>query len=185
MIDRILRLCCICLCAAPGWLLLRRPWKRKPLAREVVLGCFAVFMCGLGMMVLDGRWDAPGVMLSRAAERLQTGRNINTQPLRVILHQVRTIGQGDSLTLLLGNTLLFMPWGFCLPLLWRRFRPALTMAGMALLLTCTIEFIQLFIERMADVDDLLLNFSGSMAGFGLRQLVRRRFPGLDARLGIR
>ena len=38
---------------------------------------------------------------------------------------------------------------------------------MCLGLTCLIEFTQLFIGRTVDVDDLILNFVGSMCGAGL------------------
>ena len=38
------------------------------------------------------------------------------------------------------------------------------MAGMALALTCFIEFTQLFIDRYVEVDDVMLNFIGAMLG---------------------
>ena len=47
---------------------------------------------------------------------------------------------------------------------------------MCLLLPLSIETCQLFIQRMTDVDDLLLNFAGGMIGGGLFALVHMVFP---------
>ncbi len=185
MPPKLHQLLIACAGALPLWLLLRRPWKRRPLAREIVLGAFVVFMAGLMALVWEGQWASPAVMLRRAVERMQTGRRINLEPLRTLRGQLRFIDPDDSWTQLLGNTLLFMPWGFCLPLLWRKMRRPLVLAGMCLLLTCCIEASQLFIERMTDVDDILLNFLGSMAGAGLWGIVRLRFPKLDAALAVK
>ena len=69
--------------------------------------------------------------------------------------------------------MLFAPWGFSLPMLWKKFHRLLPVAGMCLGLTCFIEFIQLFIGRTVDVDDLILNFLGSMCGAGLWWIIRR------------
>ncbi len=133
-------------------------------------------------MALEGRWQSPGAMLSSALERLRTGRKIHPVPFQVIGRQLRMLEDSESVAVLLGNMLLFMPWGFCLPLLWPRFRPALRMAGMALLLTCCIEGIQLFIDRFVETDDVLLNFLGAMGGYGMWRLLHGAFPAMDGRL---
>ncbi len=174
MMTFLFKLCRVCLLALPIWLLLRRPWKHRPLAREWVMGGFALFMAGLLSLVLEGEWAAPGVMWSRAVQRLQTGESINLLPLRTLRAQVAALPSENSLVMLLGNTLLFMPWGFCLPWLWPRFRHPWAMVGMALLLTCAIETAQLFIGRMTDVDDVLLNFCGSVMGSGMWVMFRRK-----------
>ena len=65
---------------------------------------------------------------------------------------------------------------FFLPLLWKRYRHPLQLSLMCLLLPLSIETCQLFIQRMTDVDDLLLNFAGGMIGGGVFALVRVLFP---------
>ena len=161
----------------PVWVILRRPWKR-PFRREVALGLFVAYITALLVMALEGTWAAPAVMLQSAGERLShlgdlPKSEIHLTPLRTIRIQLASLDTDESRTQLLGNTLLFLPWGFFLPLLWPTFRRFLPIAGMCLGLTCLIEFIQLFIGRTVDVDDLILNFLGSIIGAGLWWLIRR------------
>lgn len=176
----------LCSCALPvwlllrgGWLLLRRPRRRPKLLREIALSVFAAFMAGVLYMALEGTWQAPADMLRSAITRLQTGDKIHPIPFYTIGPQLAALPEINALTQLLGNTLLFAPWGFFLPLLWPRFRRPLTMVGLALLLTCSIEFTQLFIDRFVELDDVLLNFLGSMLGTGVWSFIHCHFPRLD------
>lgn len=177
MIASLTRLALICLCAAPVWLILRKPW-RGFLPREIVLGAFAIFMAGMLCMALEGKWASPDAMLRDCLDRIRTGRDIFLRPFRLIAPQLRTLDE-DALTQLLGNTLLFAPWGFCLPLLWRRFRIPLRMIGLSLALPLFIECTQLFIGRVVEVDDVLLNFAGALCGAGLWWCVHKLVPATD------
>lgn len=186
MILQLQELARLCLCALPLWIAARLLWflMHKPRRafkslREAALAVFAVFMAGIMIMALDGQWAAPGDMLRSAAERLRTGSKIHLRPFQTIGPQLRALPGIDAITQLLGNTLLFFPWGFFLPLLWPRFRSLPRMLCMALLLTLTIESTQLFIDRYVEIDDVLLNFLGSMLGAGVWKLLHRRFPAID------
>ncbi len=172
MTEKLTRFALICLCVLPVWVLVRKPWKRRPI-REIAICLFVAYITALLVMALEGTWASPAAMLQSARERLSTGEGIYLMPFETIQHQFSTIDTDESRTQLLGNTLLFLPWGFFLPLLWRRFRGFFRMAGMCLGLTCFIESTQLFIGRTVDVDDLLLNFCGSMVGAGLWWIVDR------------
>lgn len=171
MTEKLTRFALICLCVLPVWVIIRKPWKR-PAGREVALGLFVMYIVALLVMALEGSWASPAAMLQSARKRLATGEGLRLRPLVTIRQQFSTICTDESRTQLLGNTLLFLPWGFFLPFLWQRFRRFFPIAGMCLGLTCFIEFTQLFIGRTVDVDDLLLNFCGSMAGAGIAWLVR-------------
>lgn len=153
----------------------RRP---KPL-RELALTLFFVFMAGVLMMALEGDWAAPAAMLQSAAERLRSLDGIHLQPFQTIGPQLRALPKLTAVTQLLGNTLLFAPWGFFLPLLWQRFRHPLRLMATALALTLAIECTQLFINRFVEVDDVLLNFLGSMLGSGAWWVLHGRFPQID------
>ena len=172
MIDRLSHFALICLCVLPVWMILRKPW-RHPAKREIALGLFVAYIAALLVMALEGDWAAPADMLASAWERLASLKGIHLTPFETIGGQLAALPSDESLTQLLGNTLLVMPWGFFLPLLWEKFRRLLPVAGMCLALTVFIESTQLFIGRTVDVDDLLLNFLGSMAGAGLWHLIRR------------
>ena len=185
--DRIQTLALYCLWAIPAWAILRGAWlltrrgRIRPW-RETVMAAFAILMMGVLGMALRGAWDTPARMLQAAAERIRTDDRLNLLPLESIRLQLAHKYKSEFVIQTLGNTLLFMPWGFCLPLLWPRFRRIGRMALMALGLTLFIECTQLFIDRYVETDDVLLNFLGSMAGTGLWWCVHRRFPRLDKHL---
>ena len=82
------------------------------------------------------------------------------------------------------NVVLFVPAGFMAPLLWEEFRmfskTAVFGAGMSL----AIEVLQMFTFRLTDVDDLIMNTLGCMAGFWLVKLVTGGFSHMvDTGLG--
>ena len=172
MTEKLTRFGLICLCVLPVWGIVRKPWKR-PWRRECTLGLFVAYIAALLVMALEGAWTAPADMLTAALDRIASQEGIYLTPLSTIGKQIRDLPSDESLTQLLGNTVLFAPWGFFLPMLWKKFRRLLPVAGMCLGLTCFIEFTQLFIGRTVDVDDLILNFLGSMCGAGLWWIIRR------------
>lgn len=185
MIPELQKLASLCACALPVWLLLRGVWlllhrnrQFKPW-RELALTLFIVFMAGVMTMALEGKWAAPSDMLQSAAERLPTLDRIHLVPFHTIGPQLQALPELTAVTQLLGNTLLFAPWGFFLPLLWRRFRRPLRLAALALGLTLLIECTQLFIDRFVEVDDVLLNFLGSMLGSVAWWVIHRAIPRLD------
>jgi glycopeptide antibiotics resistance protein len=72
---------------------------------------------------------------------------------------------------LLGNVILFLPMGFLLPLLFSRYRNFILLFLTAFFCSFSIEAIQYFISinwgynRIADIDDLVLNVSGALLGY--------------------
>lgn len=63
------------------------------------------------------------------------------------------------------NAVMFMPFGFMLPILWKKCRTwkATLLAGF--FTSFTIETIQLFSFRATDVDDLIMNTLGTFLGY--------------------
>jgi glycopeptide antibiotics resistance protein len=79
---------------------------------------------------------------------------------------------------LLGNILIFVPFGFVLPFMYKRCRSFLFMTLLTFEVSLVIEVVQL-ITRVGifDVDDLLLNTIGGMVGymlFRIFDLIRRK-----------
>ena len=62
------------------------------------------------------------------------------------------------------NAVMFAPFGFLLPVLWRKCRKWKVTVLAGFLLSLTIEVLQMFCFRATDVDDLMMNTLG--AGFG-------------------
>ena len=65
------------------------------------------------------------------------------------------------------NIIMFMPLGFLLPLIWVNFRRCSVVALTGLGFSALIEFLQLFNDRISDVDDLIMNTFGACAGYFL------------------
>lgn len=104
-------------------------------------------------------------------------RNLFT-PFQEILRGLR--GGPWVFFMLLGNIGMFLPLGFFTALLWRKpswWKSTLT----GLLSSCTIEFVQFFIGRSTDIDDVILNTTGAILGYVLFWFFRLLCPGFAAR----
>lgn len=64
----------------------------------------------------------------------------------------------------IGNMLLFMPYGFFAAYYLKLEKPKAVII-LSLLVSITIETTQLLIGRVFDIDDIILNFIGAMMGF--------------------
>lgn len=85
---------------------------------------------------------------------------------------------------ILGNILIFMPLGFLLPLLWKKWTMVRTVfAGAAL--SFAIEAIQLFTSRGTDIDDLILNTLGTLCGYCIYLVLRMALPSAFEKFKIR
>ncbi len=175
-IRRLIVAMLICL---PGYLLIRRPWHFSR-RREIVLAVFVLFMTGLLFLTLQGTYGMPKDMLAFAKWRIQNWQayGINGIPFRTI-RSILKYGDLDMILInLVANVLLFVPWGFGLPLLWKRFQSVWAVMAASLLLTVFIETSQLFIGRSVDVDDIILNFLGGCGGGLFYLLNKKLFPGI-------
>lgn len=80
----------------------------------------------------------------------------------------------DLLLNIIGNSTMFIPTGIMTPLIYKRMDSFKKVTLTGFLISLTIEIIQLPLAvRATDVDDLLLNTVGCMAGYGIYWLVRR------------
>jgi glycopeptide antibiotics resistance protein len=78
-----------------------------------------------------------------------------------------------SLINLIGNGLLFVPFGFFLPLLCRHLRKWRRVLALTSVIVLVIEVTQYFtLLGVADIDDFILNVAGSMLGYILYAGIR-------------
>lgn len=170
---------------------LTRPWRRRRLEklgylpgpyREGAVLVLFMFLAGLlwltltppdmGYFLRTGRWMyPPGVPF-------QGG--INLVPVAESWRLFRFyLDKGMWSAILInfpGNIIMFLPIGFFAGLLsdkprwWKG-------TVYAFVLSFFIETVQLFVARGTDVDDLILNTLGGLAGHALFLLVRRWAPG--------
>lgn len=81
--------------------------------------------------------------------------------------------KGEILLNVIGNSTMFIPTGVLIPLIYKNLDGFKKTVLTGFLLSLTIEIIQLpFAVRCSDVDDLILNALGCIAGYGILSLFR-------------
>jgi len=99
----------------------------------------------------------------------------NLTPLAGIIQMAQSTSSGYAALNILGNIVMFMPLGFLLSLLWSKWRmPHIVIA--ALLCSVSIEVMQFFTGRGADIDDVILNTLGGITGTFVSWILQRIFP---------
>ena len=73
------------------------------------------------------------------------------------------------------NVLLFVPFGFFLPMLWKEFRSIKSVALAGIVATSFIEISQLFTGRATDIDDIITNSIGTLIGYFIVRFVTKNF----------
>lgn len=168
------------LCAAVRAVRRRRRGQRADIRRELLVTLLAFYLAAmLSQLILpvwtvelepSGRWTW---LMLRVRFGLGSPSLI---PFHTIAQQLRAAQAGSvaSITNLLANAVLFVPLGFLLPLLSPRFRslPAMLFVGIGG--PIAVETIQLFIGRSTDIDDVILNAAGCLAGYLLWYLALGR-----------
>lgn len=178
MVCYIIKFFLIVLLILPFYLLFRKPLKRSA-EREIALGAFILFILALLALALDGTYSNPIRMIQDALTRLSDRNRINLIPFHSIrLFFVRFRFDAFMINIV-GNIVMFVPWGFGLPLLWKKRQSFLSAVFFSALLPLFIETVQLFIQRSVDVDDLILNFAGGLLGAALYFLIRKRTGKLE------
>ncbi len=117
-----------------------------------------------------------GWILFRGAVYLKTrcfDRKHEAKQIFFLVNLLDYASKSDLLLNIIGNFAMFIPTGIMTPLIYPQLKSfkktLLTGAGISL----AIEIIQLpFAVRASDVDDLILNTLGCIAGYGIYALVR-------------
>jgi glycopeptide antibiotics resistance protein len=154
---------------------IKRLKKRTNVLHEIGLTVFFMVLTGLLSQTI-----MPSVHTDEGGIILENGNHqaINLEFFRVISETYNAIKYLDLwqpfLINFVGNIVMFIPIGFFPPLLWKKFNRAWRAIGLGLLVSLTIEILQLPQMRSSDVDDLWLNTLGAFFGY----LIYRCFPKL-------
>ena len=100
---------------------------------------------------------------------------INLVPFKIIIRDIKSLINGDYLIFLInivGNILLFIPIGILVPMLWKIKDRYVILIGF--LISLSIEITQLYLGRVTDVDDLILNTSGVIIGLLVYKYVNKK-----------
>ncbi|MGG5315794.1 VanZ family protein [Enterococcus sp. AZ072] len=142
-------LCVFLPCLIYQWFNLRRKTEHIPLSNLVWRFLFilylymVIYVTGVGTL-----WD------------------IFSYPEIIRLEEISLIPfqAGSFLTNLL-NTFMFIPFGFLLPLIWRKYRNFSSTVLLGAGFSMMIELLQLFNRRVSDIDDFMMNTLGAFLGF--------------------
>lgn len=178
MVNYVFKFIIIAVVMTPFYLLIRRPFKRSG-KREAALAVFVLFTMTLLVLAFEGDYGRPSVMVRNAGQRIRDGERINLIPFRTIGTFFRHFIPDVFLVNIVGNILMFMPWGFGLVLLWKRNQSIARILLLCFLITILIETMQLFIGRSVDVDDLILNFIGGCLGAALCMGLKKKLKVLE------
>lgn len=175
MIDFIKQFLITAAIAIPVYLIIRRPWRFKD-KREWALGIFIIYFVCLLSLTLKGTYNTPSVMIQRAIEKMQTQNGIHLKPFEMIIGFTRWNNPEVFFINVTCNILIFIPWGFGLPLLWKKNQNIVLLLTLCLSLTVFIEFFQMFIDRSTDIDDVILNFTGGCIGAVIYFITAKAIP---------
>lgn len=137
------------------WLLHRR-WKAPGKTAAYLL--FTLYLCGV--------YAAAGLP---AVNRISFHPRLNFTFFAYMFSDYRSS---------LLNIFFFMPLGFLLPMIWRKFRALYRTVPFAFLSSLFIEAAQLLTPRATDVNDLITNTLGGILGYGLAMILQLIFPSL-------
>ena len=164
----------------PCWLAfrlyrIRTPAHRLWFHREILLLVFVVYLSGLAAATLLP--NHPSRSAAEAAVAIDLHPNLASLTCSSAM-----LARGSDARFFCrynarGNILLFFPLGILLPLVWWRLR-FWTGIQIAIALSSSIELVQYFsrtwINRTADVNDVILNVLGASLGLAVVFLLRLR-----------
>lgn len=96
------------------------------------------------------------------------------------------IGSTNFYRQVVGNIILFMPFGF-FATYYTKINKIRNITFMTFLVSLTIEIVQKFIGRSFDIDDIILNVLGGIAGFLIYvalDAIRKKLPGIFQKDGF-
>lgn len=124
--------------------------------KELLMLCFIVYILCLFQVVTfqdDTSWASNNFIPFREIFRYQLGS-------RLFFKNV------------LGNMLMFAPYGFFISYYLKNKKPHLTII-LTIVASVSIEVVQMLIGRVFDVDDIMLNILGGLLGFYIYYLIDR------------
>lgn len=155
--------------------------------REFLLSLFAAYLAFLVIMLFtpNSYIANSGINLSNEhfdfvgnfKDRITSGSwGVNLVPLRTIRNYIKYSGFLHTMTNILGNIIIFLPLGIFLAEIFPKARKLLNILGISFITSFFVEFIQFFIGRSVDIDDLILNVLGSVIGYFIwKKILRFKF----------
>lgn len=107
--------------------------------------------------------------------RMYTYNNVNLIPFKTIklyIHYYSHFTFKSWFLNLFGNIIMFIPFGYILPIICSYFRRFIPIFILGLFTTCSVEILQNYLRvGEMDIDDVILNITGVILGFILYKIV--------------
>lgn len=156
--------------------------------RKWIRLCFVLYILFLIKVII---FKYPYEQLAAIAETWQRDvileglGTANFVPFKTIRMYIKYADRLNSFENLAGNILAFVPFGILQPMLRKKKSGFFDMFASALMLVLGIEIFQLFSAFGAfDVDDIILNCFGAVAGYVVYVSCRKFFPELHRKLSM-
>ncbi len=127
------------------WIALFRSGNKQSLLRIVAILAFGYYL--IGVLTVTGIHE------------------LKAFSPRLVLVPFLDMIRGPMDTVL--NIILFLPFGFFLPLLYRKYNRAIQVVFAGFLLSLSIEVLQMFGMGTTDINDLITNTIGAFLGYGI------------------
>ncbi|RVU54015.1 VanZ family protein [Anaerosphaera multitolerans] len=150
--------------------------KNSSPKREVLLSVFIAYISVLCLFLFT-----PNVLIANSGidlsaenfdfvgdfkDRITSGAwGVNLIPFKTIISYVKYSNFHNAFLNIAGNILIFIPLGLLLPIIYKGFRKFSKTFLASVFFSLFIEFIQFFIGRSVDIDDLFLNTIGGLTGY--------------------
>lgn len=125
--------------------------------RTLLYGVFTLYLCSVYQLV-----GLPNILL---IPYLTFEPNLNLIPLYGILEDLKNA---------VLNVLLFVPLGFFLPVLWKKYGKFRSTLCFGLAATVLIELLQILTYRATDINDILTNTLGTVIGYFAARIILGR-----------
>ncbi len=164
--------------------------KKSSKKREILISCLlgyilmlCIFMFMPNYLISKGGIDLSAQnfdFVGNFKDRAGSGYwGVNIFPLRTIKSYLKYSGFFHSFLNIVGNILIFVPLGFFIPTLYKRFQNFLKATLVFVLISLFIEFIQFFVGRSVDIDDMILNTLGGIIGYIIYRLNEKKLKKLS------
>ena len=158
----------LAICYLPLYFVLR---KKIPLLRQIVY-----FLFGVCILVISSATFLEWIItcLSDGRAIFTTEHSLNLIPFQFLTEKWE-MDTRKQITQTIANILMFVPLGFIFPVAFKKMRTLCKTFVCMMVFSFFIEFVQFFIGRSADIDDIMLNTLGGVIGYFIFYIFSRLF----------
>ncbi|MBD8035624.1 VanZ family protein [Solibacillus sp. A46] len=166
-----------CILSFPLYIISRKLYlrnKKKDMSREIVMLVFFLYSVSIfSQTIIPNFYFLNGQIVFDTSTAYVRSNFTPLQTILLYYDQLNGPLANIAFYNLAGNIVLFIPFGFFIPLLWKKLRGWRKMHIVAFSIPIFIEGTQYFIGRSIDVDDVLLNAIAIVIGFVLFKIMKR------------